>query len=77
MPHASKRDFELAFTGLEFPTSKSAVVNRARDNGGLDREVRDVLVKLEDRSYRSLEELQQAVRAVFLADGADAEALPL
>ena len=76
MPHASKRDFEIAFTGLDFPTSKSAIVNRAWDNGGLDREVRDVLGQLPDRSYRTLEDLQEAVREVYVASGEQTEALP-
>ncbi len=76
MPHASKRDFEIAFTGLVFPTSKAAIVNRAQDNGGLDREVREVLGQLPDRSYRTREELQEAVRGVYVAGGEPAEALP-
>jgi len=77
MPHASKKDFEVAFTGLDFPTSKAAVVNRARDNGGLDREVKEIIVKLPDRTYASLEELQEAVRAAYLAEGVAEDAVPL
>ena len=77
MPNATKRDYEIAFTGLDFPTSKSAVVNRARDNGGLDREVYATLSQLPDRSFGSVEELQQAVRAIYVADGAPPDSLPL
>ncbi len=77
MPHASKRDFETAFAGLDFPTSKSAIVNRARDNGGIDREVHEVLMKLVDRSYGSLENLQEAVRVIYLADGVSPDSVPL
>ena len=77
MPNASKRDFETAFAGLDFPTSKSAIVNRARDNGGIDREVHAVLMKLADRSYSSLEDLQEAVRVIYLADGVSPESVPL
>ncbi len=77
MPNATKRDYEIAFAGLDFPTSKSAVVNRARDNGGLDREVYAILSQLPDRSFGSVEELQQAVRAIYVADGAPPDSLPL
>ena len=77
MPNASKRDYELAFTGLDFPVSKTAVINRARDNGGIDREVYPMLSQLPDGSFESLEELQQAVRAIYIADGAAPDSLPL
>ena len=77
MPNATKRDYEIAFAGLDFPTSKSAVVNRARDNGGIDREVYAILSRLPDRSLGSVEELQQAVRAIYVADGAPPDSLPL
>ena len=77
MPHATKRDFEIALAGLDFPTSKFAILNRARDNGGIDREVCEILGRLPDRSYRSLEELKKAARAIYVADGAPAESLPL
>ena len=77
MPHATKRDYELAFAGLDFPTSKAAVINRARDNGGVDREVYSILSQLADRSLKSLEELQREVRAIYVAEGASADSLPL
>ena len=77
MPHATKRDYEIAFTGLDFPTSRAAVINRARDNGGVDREVYATLSQLPDRPLASIEELQQAVRAIYVADGAPPDALPL
>ena len=77
MPHATKRDYEIAFAGLDFPTSRAAVINRARDNGGIDREVYAILSQLPDRSFGSVEELQQAVRAIYVADGAAPDSLPL
>lgn len=77
MPHASKRDYEIAFAGLAFPTSKSAIINRTRDNGGIDREVHVILARLPKHSYRSMEELQEAVRAIYLTDGVAPESLPM
>jgi len=77
MPHASKKDYEVAFTGLDFPTSKAAVVNRARDNGGLDREVKEIVLKLPERTFATLEELQEAVRAAYLAEGVAEDAVPV
>ena len=77
MPNATKRDYEVAFAGLDFPTSKSAVINRARDNGGIDREVYAILNQLPDRSVESMDDLQQAVRAIYVAEGAPPDSLPL
>ena len=77
MPNATKRDYEIAFTGLDFPTSRAAVINRARDNGGIDREVYAVLSQLPDQSFGSVEELRQAVRAIYVTDGAPPDSLPL
>jgi hypothetical protein len=75
--HASKGDFREAFAGLVFPTSKTAVLNRARLKGGIDREVQAVLSELPASVYRSMEELEGAVRAVYLAHGAEEKELPI
>jgi hypothetical protein len=77
MPHASKRDYETAFAGLDFPASKSAVINRARDNGGIDAEVFDVVARLPDRPYDSIADLHQAVREIYVTDGEDRDSLPV
>ncbi|MFQ5968851.1 MAG: DUF2795 domain-containing protein [Acidimicrobiia bacterium] len=77
MPNATKRDYEVAFAGLDFPTSKAAVINRARDNGGIDREVCAILSQLPDRSLGSVEELQRAVRAIYVDEGAPPDSLPV
>lgn len=61
----------------DFPTSKSAIVNRARDNGGIDHEVVAVLSKLPDRSFESIEELKDEVRSIYLAEGEALEGLPV
>ena len=77
MPTATKRDYEMAFAGLDFPVSKAAIINRARDNGGIDREVYAILSQLPAGSHDSMEDLQQAVRAIYLAGGAAPDSLPL
>ncbi len=77
MPHASQRDYEVAFAGLEFPTSKAGVVNRARDNGGLDTEVFNTVARLPDQPFETIEELQQAVRDIYVADGTPVDSLPV
>ena len=77
MPHATKRDYEVAFEGLDFPVSKAGLISRARDNGGIDREVYAILSQIPDRSLESIEDLQQAVRAIYIAGGAAPDSLPL
>jgi Protein of unknown function (DUF2795) len=77
MPHASKRDYETAFDGLDFPASKAAVVNRARDNGGIDAEVFDIVARLPDGPFESLDSLLQAVRETYLSDGVEPDSLPV
>jgi hypothetical protein len=76
-PHAGKRDYERAFEGLVFPTSLSAVMKAARDKGGLDREVHEVIGRLRDREYASLDDLFAAVRAVYLHGGVPQEQAPV
>jgi hypothetical protein len=76
-PHASKQDYETAFKGLHFPTSKAAVLNAGRDKGGIDREVGRVLFSLPERKFRTLDELREAVRDVYRARGVAEGDLPL
>jgi hypothetical protein len=77
MAHASKKDYETALEGLDFPTSKSAVINRARDNGGIDREVYAVLDDLPDAPFDSLDALLAAIRDVYVAKGEPAASVPV
>ncbi len=76
-PHATRVDFRDAFAGLAFPTSKAGVLNKSRDRGGIDREVFAILLQLPNRSYASLDDLQEAVRGVYLAVGVAPDELPL
>jgi Protein of unknown function (DUF2795) len=76
-PHAGKRDYDLALGGIEFPASLSEIMKRARDVGGIDHEVHDVIGRLGQESYDSLEQLVQEIRDIYLADGIPADKLPL
>ena len=76
-PHAGKRDYDAALEGLEFPTSLAAVIRTARDHGGIDREVSEMMARLPDRQFDSLEDLYAEIRGVYLADGVAEEDLPV
>ena len=76
-PHASKGDFEAAFRGFRYPISRAAILTSGRDKGGLDREVGYVLSLLPERRYRDADDLQEAVRAVYRAQGVPDADLPL
>ena len=76
-PHAAKQDYQKAFAGFHYPISRDAVIRGARDKGGVDREVAAVVGRLPRSRFRSLEELQESVREVYLALGVEAEQLPI
>jgi len=71
--HASKVDYRNAFGGLAFPASKDEVVRRSRMKGGLDREV----FSIPGHSYQSMEDLEAAIRDVYVARGESLEELPV
>lgn len=76
-PHAGKADYDLAFKGFHFPISRSAILTMGRDKGGVDREVAIVLNQIPDKRYNSLDEIKEAVRAVYRARGVAQEDLPI
>lgn len=76
-PHATKQDFELAFKGFHYPISKAAIINMGRDKGGIDREVARVLADLPDRRYKNVDDVKEAVRAVYRGKGVADESLPV
>ena len=76
-PHATKQDYELAFKGFHYPISKAAIINMGRDKGGVDREVARVLAGLPDRRYKNVDEVKEAVRAVYRSKGVADENLPV
>jgi hypothetical protein len=76
-PRATRQDYELAFNRLEFPLSKDAILIHARDHGGLDTEVQEMIEQLPDERYDSLDELHERLRAVYAAYGVAPEAIPV
>ena len=76
-PHARKQDYQRAFAGFHFPISRDAVIRGARDKGGVDREVAAIIGRLHSSRFRTLEELHQGVREVYLSLGVDGEQLPI
>lgn len=76
-PHATKQDYDLAFKGFHYPISKAAILNMGRDKGGIDREVARVLQDLPDRRYQNVDDVKEAVRAVYRSKGVGDDDLPL
>ena len=76
-PHARKQDYQRAFAGFHFPISRDAVIRGARDKGGVDREVAAIIGRLTSSRFRSLDELHEGVRQVYLSLGVDGEQLPI
>src|SRR5688572_22606617 len=60
--NAELDEYLRALEGLDYPTSRSAIINRATDNGGLDTEVLRVLQRLPDRTYSSRDQILAHVR---------------
>ena len=76
-PTAQRGEYDRALEGVEFPASKFEILERARDKGGLDHEVIEMLERLPKDEYETLDELTAAVREMYIAEGYDASALPL
>jgi hypothetical protein len=76
-PSAESQDWERTLHGLHFPLSLDELMKRAREVGGVDSEVHRVIGRLHDDSFESLDELVQAVREIYLADGIPADKLPV
>jgi Protein of unknown function (DUF2795) len=77
LPRAEPKDWEEVLELLEFPASLSEINNRARDIGGIDHEVHEIIGRLPRDSYDSLEDFLQDVRQVYLDDGIAPDKLPL
>ncbi|HWO94532.1 MAG TPA: DUF2795 domain-containing protein, partial [Dehalococcoidia bacterium] len=55
--------------GLEFPAPKDEIIRVARDKGGHDSEVDQVLQSIENRSYASMDEVEAEVERVYERGG--------
>jgi hypothetical protein len=76
-PRAEPKDWEDVLEYLSFPASLSEVMKRARDIGGLDSEVHDVIGRLDADTYETRDQFVDEIRRIYLADGVAADKLPL
>ena len=76
-PRAEPQDWERVLERLEFPISLPALIRYARDVGGVDLEVHEVLSRLTRDSYDSREQLVDEIRGLYLAYWVAADKLPL
>ncbi len=60
------RDFNRAFEGIDYPTSKDAVLRSAADKGGINGGVQTVLEAIPDGPYESEADLMRAVDEVYV-----------
>lgn len=67
--NASPAEYDRAFSGLDFPAPRDAIVRAASDKGGLDNEVLFVLEQLPQGSYETRHELDSAVNDVYARTG--------
>jgi hypothetical protein len=76
-PRAEPKDWEEVLELLHFPASLSEIMKRARDIGGIDHEVHEVIGRLPRDSYDTREEFVQDIREIYLADAIAPDKLPL
>jgi hypothetical protein len=74
--HAALDEFKKALSGLDYPASKAAIINKARDKGGLDAEVSFVLEHIHDHAYGSFDEIAAEIRQAYERAGGLADAGP-
>lgn len=77
LPAAQPDDWERALRGVDFPGAKVAIIREVHENGGIDREVLDILNRLPQDVYDTLEEMLADVRTLYIDDGFDPNALPV
>lgn len=70
---ADPKDFLHAFHGLDFPASRSQIVNAAKDTGGLNGDVLLILEQLPERMYASAEDLTQEVQCVHVTTSSNGD----
>ena len=77
IPAAQPDDWERALRGVGFPSAKVAIIRDVHENGGIDREVLNLLDRLPKDSYDTLDEMLADVRALYVEDGFAPNALPV
>lgn len=74
--HAEADEFQKALAGLDYPASQDAILQKARDKGGLDTEVIYVFEHLPVRTYESFDDIAAEIPGVYAAQGGLAGAGP-
>ena len=74
---AEPKDWEEILELLEFPASLSEIMKRARDIGGIDHEVHEIIGRLPRDRYDSLEDFLKDIRKTYLADGIAPDKFPV
>jgi len=77
LPRAEPKDWEEVLELLDFPASVSEIMKHARDIGGIDHEVHEIIGRLPRDRYDSLEDFLQDVRKIYLADSIAPDKLPV
>ena len=77
MPRAEPKDWEEVLEYLHFPASLSQIMKGARDIGGLDYEVHEMIGRLSEDAYDTREQFVEEIRQLYLADGIAPDKLPL
>lgn len=76
-PRASKDDFSRALEGIEFPAATEVVIRTARDHGGIDAEVAEILTQLPEGSFASRDDLIEAIREIYASAGVEPSRIPI
>jgi Protein of unknown function (DUF2795) len=76
-PRAEPKDWEEVLDLLRFPASLSEILRHARDIGGIDHEVHEIISRLPRDSYDTLEDFLQDVHQIYLDDGIAPDKLPV
>ena len=63
--NAEVEEFFKGMAGLDFPTSRSAIVKKVHDKGGLDTEVLHVINQLPDRTYESAQDVGDEIWRIY------------
>lgn len=77
LPAAEPADYERALNGVDFPLSKPGLMRDVRENGGIDREVLEMIERLPADEWDDRESLIHDLHAAYLAEGYDESVIPI
>ena len=77
LPRSEPKDWEDVLALLHFPASLSEITKSARDIGGIDFEVHEIIGRLPRDSYDTLDDFVHDIREIYKSDGIAEDKLPL